>query len=313
MEKAIDKNLPYNINKPVVTMGTFDGVHPGHKALLQKVSEIAKRKKRESVVLTFWPHPRIVLGKDAESLRFLTTPKEKNRLIKECGIDHIVTIPFTKKLATLSAEQFIKKILIDKLNTDHLIIGFNHKFGKGGISFKDLLELSINYNFEVSQFKHVSIDGLSPSSTKIRNHLLNGEIKKANLLLGYPFFVSGEVTQGKKIGRTISYPTANIKFDERAKLIPPDGVYAVYVNIEGKNYKGMANIGIRPTVNNHIDNRSLEVHILDFKKEIYSKYISVHFIVKVREEMKFNSIISLKEQLIKDEKEIRQILTKQSV
>lgn len=299
----------YKGPRPIVTMGTFDGMHPGHRALLQRVKQLAELEKTESVVLTFWPHPRIVLGQDVDKLRLLTTLEEKTKIISETGIDHLIIVPFNKELACLTAEAFVEQILVQQLRTHHLVIGFNHRFGKGGTDFEKLIHLSGRLGFELSQFRHIDVDGLYPSSTKIRDLLLEGRITEANLLLGYTYTITGQVTGGMKMGRKLSYPTANLQLSEKAKLVPPDGVYACKVKVMGKEYGGMVNIGIRPTVNQQMDNRSIEVHILDFNQEIYSEEISIAFLTKTREEIKFANIEALKEQLKKDEREIRDLLS----
>jgi len=300
----------YSGSSPVITMGTFDGVHPGHKALLEKVKELAVAGHTESLVITFWPHPRQVLLQDAEKLRLLTTLEEKTKLISETGIDHLMVLPFTAELAALTAQNFTENILVNKLHVKHLVTGFNHKFGKGGITFKELTELSRKHNFKLTQFRHIDVNGDHPSSTKIRHLLLEGNIEGANHLLGYSYAISGTVIGGQRLGRTIAYPTANVLLQERSKLVPPDGVYACRVKVTGKLFYGMVNIGIRPTVNHQMDHRSIEVHILDFHRDIYSEEIVVFFEKRIRDEMKFSGIDTLKEQLQKDEIIIRQILTR---
>lgn len=289
-------------------MGTFDGVHPGHQALLKRVRNLAVAEEKESVVLTFWPHPRIILGQDAENLRLLTSLDEKIQIISQMGIDHVIVVPFTKKLAELSGSDFLVKVLIKHIDVGHLVIGFNHRFGKGGITIEEIFKLSRRLNFDVSQFRHVDIDGQYPSSTRIRNHLNTSDILKANLLLGYKYAITGRVTGGFQLGRKLSYPTANLLLEEPAKLVPPDGVYACFVKVTGKYYGGMVNIGYRPTVNNQMDNRSIEVHILDFKEDIYSEEITLQFVAKTRSEMHFADVETLKLQLQMDEIVIREIL-----
>lgn len=302
--------INYKGKPPVITMGTFDGVHPGHKALLERVKELAEKENTESLVVTFWPHPRLVLGHAADQLRLLTTLDEKTKLIGEIGVDHLMILPFTKDLSTLSAKGFTEDVLVKELNVSHLVTGFNHRFGSGGITFGELKELAKNHKFKLSQFHHVDVNGDHPSSTLIRNHLLGGEIEKANHLLGYPYTITGRVIGGKRLGRTISYPTANIELQEECKLVPLDGVYACRVRVMGKLYNGMVNIGVRPTVSRQLDHRTVEVHILDFGGDIYSEEISVYFNERVRNEMKFPNIEALKAQLHKDELIIRAILNK---
>lgn len=295
-------------NQPIVTMGTFDGVHPGHRALLKRVRNLAIAENKESVVLTFWPHPRIVLGQDADKLRLLTSLEEKIQMISQIGIDHLIVVPFTREISEQSAEEFLDRILVQRLNVGHLVIGFNHRFGKGGITLEQIFKLSRKLNFDLSQFRHVDIDGQYPSSTRIRNLLLEGKVRQANLLLGYNYAITGRVTGGMQLGRKLSYPTANLQLEEQAKLVPPDGVYACFVKVTGKYYGGMVNIGYRPTVNTQMDNRSIEVHILDFHEEIYSEEVTLQFIARTRDEMRFADIEALKAQLQQDESTIREIL-----
>lgn len=303
----------YKGKAPVVTMGTFDGVHPGHKALLKEIVTIAKEENSESMALTFWPHPRLVLVKDADKLRLLTTLKEKTKLIEEIGVENLMILPFSKELAEMSSKEFTEKILVDKLKISHLVTGFNHQFGNDGITTKELKILSDKHCFKFNRFHHVDVGGDHPSSTQIRKLLLEGKIEKANHLLGYPYKVTGTVTEGKQLGRTISYPTANIKIDENYKLIPLDGVYACRAILNDKTYNAMVNIGVRPTVSEQLDHRTVEVHILDFNKDIYKEQLSVMFIERVRDEMKFDGIDALKNQLTQDEKIIREILNKTKI
>jgi riboflavin kinase/FMN adenylyltransferase len=287
----------------------FDGVHSGHRVLLGQLTDKAKAVGGESVVITFWPHPRMVLKQDADKLRFLTSPEERTKLFGQLGIDHLVLIPFSLELANLTAEEFIQQILIDKLNIHHLMVGYNHRFGKGRQhSYEEYQGFAQQYDFSISMVEAVLTDGMQTSSTDIRNHLLAGEMKAANRILGYEYAVSGRVVGGQQLGRRIGYPTANVEVEEPHKLIPPDGVYAVKVRVEGKHYGGMLNIGYRPTVNHNVDHRSLEVHIFDFNHDIYSEEIEVEFIKRVRDEQKFANVDELKAQLKKDEETIRAIV-----
>lgn len=293
----------------VVTIGMFDGLHAGHRALLQKVIETAKEINGESVIISFWPHPRIVLNKDVERLRFLTTLEEKTRLFSETGIDHLVLIPFTKELSELTAREFIKKILIDEVKLKHLVVGYDHRFGKDrASSHEEYRKLAEKYNFTVSRIEAVEINGQHISSSVIRNLIQDGKIKEANTLLTYNYLLTGRVTGGLRMGRNIGYPTANIELQEPLKLVPPDGVYACIVNILGKRYGGMLNIGFRPTFNSEQKQRSVEVHILDFNRNVYSEEIMLEFIERVREEKKFTGVDKLIAQLRIDEQNIRKIL-----
>jgi len=287
----------------------FDGVHTGHRELLAQLTAKAKAVKGESVVITFWPHPRMVLNQDADKLRFLTSPEERTKLFGQLGIDHLVLIPFSQELANLTAEEFIQQILINKLGIHHLMVGYNHRFGKGRQhSFEEYQAFAIKYNFSISLVEAVLTDGMKTSSTDIRNHLLAGEMEEANKILGYQYTVSGRVVGGQQLGRRIGYPTANIEVEEPYKLIPPDGVYAVKVRVEGKAYGGMLNIGFRPTVSHNVDHRSLEVHIFDFNHDIYSEEVEIQFVQRVRNERKFANVDELISQLKIDEKNIRALV-----
>ncbi len=302
----------FNAIRPVVTLGMFDGVHIGHRKLLGQLVSKAKEIDGESVVITFWPHPRMVLKQGVDELRFLTSPEERTVLFSQLGIDHLVLLPFTKDLAALTAEEFISDILVDKLKIAHLLIGFNHRFGRDKIhQFDQYQAFARQYNFQVSQFEAVLSEGLQTSSSHVRNHLLAGDVVNANKILGYRYTISGQVIGGKRLGRSIGFPTANVEVEERYKLIPPDGVYACFVRVEGHIFQGMLNIGYRPTVNQHIDHRTLEVHIFDFNRDIYSEVIQLEFVTRVRDEAKFDTIDALKSQLINDEKAIRMILSEQ--
>ncbi|WP_430811440.1 MULTISPECIES: bifunctional riboflavin kinase/FAD synthetase [unclassified Carboxylicivirga] len=299
----------FKAHKPVITIGMFDGVHTGHRVLLGQLVDKAKALGGESVVITFWPHPRMVLKQDADKLRFLTSPEERTKLFSELGIDHLVLIPFSLELAGLTAEDFIQEVLIDKLNIHHLMVGYNHRFGKGRQhSYEEYQAFAKKYNFSISMVEAVLTDGMQTSSTDIRNHLLEGNMKAANRILGYEYTVSGRVVGGQRLGRRLGYPTANIEVEEPHKLIPPDGVYAVKVRVEGKHYGGMLNIGYRPTVSHNVDQRSLEVHIFDFNHDIYSEEVELQFVQRVRAEQKFKNVEALKEQLMQDEAIIRAIV-----
>jgi len=301
----------FSANNPVVTIGMFDGLHAGHRALLKKVTEKAKEIEGESVIISFWPHPRIVLNKDADSLRFLTSLEEKTKLFSETGIDHLVLIPFTKELASLSAKDFIMEILINGIKLKHLVIGYDHRFGKDRASSQtEYRKYAEKYGFTISRIDAVEINGQHISSSVIRNLISEGNIKAANKLLTYNYLLSGRVIGGMQLGRKMGYPTANIEPQEPRKLIPPDGVYACVVHILGNRYGGMLNIGYRPTMNSSRKQRSIEVHILDFEREVYSEEITLEFIDRIRDEKKFAGLEQLKTQLHSDEKTIRHILSK---
>ncbi len=299
----------FSAKNPVVTIGMFDGLHAGHREVLQQVIEKAKSLSGESVIISFWPHPRIVLNKGADELRFLTSLEEKTRLFSETGIDNLILIPFTKDIADLTARMFIKEFLVEGIKLNHLAVGYDHRFGKDRVSsFEEYEKYAEEFGFTISRIKQVDVDGRHISSSTIRKLLLNGEIRNANRLLSYNYLLTGRVVGGVKLGRKLGYPTANIELQEPQKLVPPDGVYACLVTIVGKRYEGMLNIGYRPTFNDKQKLRSIEVHILDFERDIYSEEILVEFIDRIRDEKKFTGIEELKSQLRDDEQKTRKIL-----
>ena len=287
------------INKTVVTIGTFDGVHIGHKFVLKRVIELAQINDYKSTVLTFFPHPRMVLQQDS-SIKLLNTIKEKENLLSEIGIDNLIIHPFDLEFSRLSAEEFVKDVLIEKLNVGIIIIGHDHRFGRNRTAnIDDLIEYGIEYGFEVQEISAKEIDDIAISSTKIRTALLEGSITTANNYLGYNYFMSGKVVHGKQIGRTIDFPTANIEISEDYKLIPKNGVYIVSSEINNTTYFGMMNIGTNPTVDGL--EQKIEVHFFDFNADIYNQDITVQIHSRIRDEKKYNSLDELKVQLQKDE------------
>jgi riboflavin kinase/FMN adenylyltransferase len=284
-----------------VTIGTFDGVHLGHREVIAELKRISLEIGGESVVFTFFPHPRMVVNQHEDSIRLLSTIEEKKLLLEELNIDHLVIYPFTEAFAALSYMDFVKEILVDRMHIAKLITGYDHKFGhdrKG--DFKALTQLGEAYCFEVEQLNPLLVENVAVSSTKIRQALESGEVGKASKLLGYFYLLRGTVVEGRRLGRELGFPTANIMPDDRHKMIPTDGVYAVIVWVEGAQYKGMLNVGSRPTVNSNVDHRSIEVNIFDFSKDIYGKTITVSFVKRIRSEVKFESLEKLKEQLQAD-------------
>lgn len=292
--------------KSVVTIGMFDGIHKGHQALLKILIEKAKLFDAPSVVITFWPHPRIVLHQDENELRFLTSVEEKCLMLNDLGIDIVVVLPFTLELAQLTTENFIAQILVDYLSVNHLVVGYNHRFGKGSDhQFSEYELLAKKYQFDISKVDSVTQDGVKISSTQIRNYLTNSELISANLQLGYSYSLKGMVVLGNQLGRRIGYPTANIQLDDTHKLIPADGVYACRCHFNGKWWNGMVNVGVRPTVSSNLDNRTIEAHLFDFNEDIYNQRLELSLISKVRKEIKFGSIEELKGQLAIDEIQVR--------
>ncbi|MFY0601218.1 MAG: bifunctional riboflavin kinase/FAD synthetase [Cyclobacteriaceae bacterium] len=290
----------------VVTSGTFDGVHIGHQRILRDISEKASKSGMKSVVVTFWPHPRFVLGKNKD-LKLLSTFEEKALLIEQNHIDYLVKIPFTKEFSEVTSEKFIKDIIVNKINTKKLVIGYDHKFGKnreGG--FEYLKDNSNRYGFEVEEISRQDIDDVGVSSTKIREALELGDVGVANSFLGRKYAISGFVKEGDKIGRSIGFPTANIDVPDLYKLIPDDGAYAVQVEVQNQIKMGMMNIGVRPTVSG--EERRIEVNIFDFNKDIYNERLKISFHSLLRKEKKFESIDALKKQLEKDKIQAIKIL-----
>lgn len=287
---------------PVVTIGTFDGVHLGHCEVISELKRISADSGGESVVFTFEPHPRIIIAPHEDSLRLLSTIDEKINLMEKMGIDHLVIYPFTIEFSKLSYSEFVTSILVGKMNIASLVVGYDHRFGQGRKGdFNSLEILSKSLKFNVEELNQLFVDGKVVSSTKIRLALDSGDIVKANHFLGYRYTLSGKVIEGKQLGRQIGFPTANIEAFDNHKLVPGDGVYAVMVEIEGRVHKGMLNIGIRPTVNYNADHKSIEVHIFNFDADIYNSGITLFFVEKIRDERKFAGIEELKDQLIKDQ------------
>ena len=296
------------LNKAVVTIGAFDGVHIGHKKILNRLTELSSLVNGESVLITFWPHPRFVLKKDAEPIGLLNTLEEKIHLLDTYHIDHLLILNFNEEFSKLTADDFIEKILIKAIGTRFLVLGYDHRFGNNREGSIDYLNLHKDrFGIESIEIPKQEIESLTISSTLIRKALLNGDSTVANKNLGYPYLLRGFVIEGNKLGRTIGFPTANIFIEDQDKLIPKNGVYAVYVYIEGERYKGMLNIGVRPTINND-KRRTIEVHIFDFNEDIYGKTVRLELLTFMREEAKFEGLDALILQLKKDEVTSRALL-----
>ena len=299
------------LDNVVVTNGTFDGCHIGHQKILSQLKASAKAINGKSIVLTYWPHPRIVLGKENDNFKLLYTIEERIKILEEFDIDYLVILNFTKEFANQTSDEFINNIIINGLNTSKLIIGYNHRFGKnreGGFDY--LTQNADKFPFEIEEISKQVIDDEGVSSTKIRNALHNGDIKVANNYLQKPFSLSGKVVFGMQLGRKLQYPTANIDIETNNKIIPKDGVYVVKVNIGDNIFGGMMNIGFKPTIDSK--KQTIEVHIFNFNEYIYGKYIKIEFIERLRDEKKFNSIDELKNQLDKDKEKSLSILSKTS-
>ena len=284
--------------KTIVTLGTFDGVHIGHNAILDKICKVAKHENLESIILTFFPHPRKIVSNNYD-IKLLNTIEEKSVLLEKIGIQNFIIHPFDKTFSELSPREFVTQVLVEKLNIQKIIIGHDHKFGKDrAADFNDLINFGKEFGFEVEEISAQQINEVSVSSTKIRNSLLEGNISLANEYLGYPYVLTGNVVKGNQLGRTIGFPTANIEIPEEYKLIPKNGVYIVTANVLDQNVFGMMNIGVKPTLGEN--KLSIEVHLLDFDKDIYNQKIQVNLLERLRDEQKFDSFDALKSQLEKD-------------
>lgn len=294
---SIDDFSP--VKNATVTSGTFDGVHVGHQTILSRVKEIAERHAGETVVITFWPHPRFILNPNDTSLKLLNTFEEKAELLKQQGIHHLLRIPFTKEFSQISSQEFISKILVEKIGTRKLVIGYDHRFGKNREGSFDQLRINgPTFGFDVEEIPRQDIDHVGVSSSKIRVALEEGDIQTANHFLGRPYSLRGSVIKGDKLGRVLGFPTANIDIDSHHKLVPAEGIFAVTVEHEQAVHKGMLYIGNRPTVDG--SRRSIEVNIFDFADEIYGQTIKINLIESLRKDSKFKDLEALKEQLHKD-------------
>lgn len=295
------------IPNPVVTSGTFDGVHLGHQKILKRIREIARDIQGETVLITFWPHPRLVLYPEEHNLRLLSTFEEKTKLLRYFGIDHLITIPFTKEFSLLSSKEFIEKVLVEKIRTQKLVIGYDHRFGKNREgSFEYLQNHHSEFGFDLEEISRQDVDEIGVSSTKIRTALETGNINTATLCLGRPYELNGLVIKGQQIGRSIGFPTANIHIPNDYKLIPKDGVYAVEAVVNGSLFKAMLNIGNRPTVGG--TKKTVEAHLFDFMGDLYDKQITIYFKEFLREERKFDNLDELKNQLALDQKMAKSLL-----
>lgn len=282
-------------SKTIVTLGTFDGVHVGHRKIIERLLFSAKEQNCESLVLTFFPHPRMVLQKDSD-VKLLNTIEEKSDLLAKTGLDNLVIHPFDQAFSRLTAEEFVKNILVDAFNIKKIIIGHDHRFGRNRTAnIDDLIAFSKIYDFEVEQISVQEINDVAVSSTKIRNAILDGNIELANTYLDYKYSFEGKIVKGKQLGRTIGFPTANFELENNYKLIPENGVYVVDSQINKKKVFGMMNIGFNPTVGGNA--KTIEVYYFDFDGDLYNKKISVSILHRLRSEQKFDSLEALKKQL----------------
>ncbi|MBP6334830.1 MAG: bifunctional riboflavin kinase/FAD synthetase [Bacteroidia bacterium] len=283
----------------IVTIGTFDGVHEGHLQIIHRLKELADQQTGETVVLTFFPHPRMVLQPDDNGMKLITSMEERKTLLRKNGIQHLIIQPFDKEFSRLSAVEFVRDILVQKIGMKTMVIGYDHQFGRNREgTYKDLEEMAPIYGFSLEEITKMVVDKVAVSSTKIRNYLIEGKIELANKLLGHDFMLTGEVVEGDKIGRSLGFPTANIKVSEPFKLIPKNGIYAVVAEVESNMYKGMLYIGTRPVVNGK--KLSIEVNLFDFDQNIYGKKVSVFLKAWIRDDMNFDNLEQLKEKLKED-------------
>lgn len=291
----------YDKTQPtVITIGTFDGVHIGHRKILERLINDARKTERASTVLTFFPHPRMVLQKDTE-LKLLNTIDEKTKILENLGLDFLVIQPFTEEFSRLSATEFVRDILVNSLHAKKVIIGYDHRFGRNrNANITDLMAFGNALEFEVEEIPAQEIDEVSVSSTKIRKALKDGAVKTANKYLGYNYMLTGEVVRGKGLGKQLDFPTANLQIKEAYKLIPKNGVYVIQSTLNNKTVYGMMNIGFNPTVEGA--SRTIEVHFFDFKGDLYNQQIQVDILEWIRDEQKFNSLEELRSQLKKDKK-----------
>lgn len=301
----IDEFTP--VQNAIVTIGTFDGVHLGHRKIIGKLCELARKAGGETIILSFFPHPRMILHPEDHGLKLITTIAEKASILAGLGIDHLIITPFSRDFSNLSPEKYISEVLVKKIGTKKIVIGYDHRFGKdrqGGLPA--LQRLSTVYHFEVEEIPEQDVNSVAVSSTEIRTALLQGDIDTANAFLGYPFFITGTVIRGDQIGRGIGYPTANLYIAESYKLVPADGIYAVEVQLLHNGcdatYKGMAYIGHRPTINGM--SRNIEVNIFNFNEDIYHQVVTLRFFHFIREDIKFDSLEALRVQLGKDQEAV---------
>ena len=309
VHRGLDDLQP--LSNAVVTSGTFDGVHRGHQTILARLTEVAKTSNGQSVLITYWPHPRTVVSNDSQNLKLLTTLDEKIDLFDQAGVDHLIVIPFTRSFSQLSSEEYIRQILIEKIGTKKLVIGYDHRFGRdreGG--FEYIQAHQSEYGFEVEEIPRHDVEEIGVSSSKIRTALTVGNIQTANQFLGRPYSLTGTIVKGKQLGRTIGFPTANMQVDDVSKLVPANGVYAVDVLHGGQTFGGMLNIGFRPTVaaTTAGTNQTIETYIFDFERDIYGEHLTLRLRAFLRPEQKFEGLPALVAQLKQDEESARAVL-----
>ncbi len=299
------------LENAVVTIGTFDGVHFGHRKIVSRLVETANATGGETVILTFFPHPRLIIDPENQELKMINTINEKAAILESLGVNHLIITPFTRDFSNLSPDEYINQVLVDTIGVKHIIVGYDHRFGKDRKGcMEDLINAGKVQGFDVEEIPEQDIHDVAVSSTQIRRALLSGDVALAATYLGYHFSLKGRVIKGDKIGRTIGFPTANIFVEESYKLIPADGIYAVTVNLNEGSFKGMAYIGQRPTINGMT--RNIEVNIFDFSQEIYGQDITMTFMEFLRHDVKFTGLEALKVQLQQDKEDTLAFFNKMS-
>ena len=299
----------FSLKRPVATIGIFDGVHMGHRFILDHLKAQAQKHGGETVVVTLWPHPRIVLNKELHDFKLLHTREEKIREMERHGIDHLVVVPFNREIASLTACGFVQEYLVDRLGVEVLLVGHDNRFGKDRKGDPEGLRMCAEKNrYRIEKLPEYQSEYGTVSSSTIRESILRGDLESAGDKLGYYYYLSGTIVEGNHIGRKIGFPTANIHPLDPNKLIPMNGVYAIRVDLRGETYKGMLNIGFRPTIDSAMAVKTIEAHLFDVTGDFYDEEIVIHFVKRVRDEMKFSGLDALKEQLIKDKDTIQKLL-----
>lgn len=305
--RLIHENM--SLKHPVATIGIFDGVHTGHHYILDELIKQAAANKGESVVVTLWPHPRIVLSRNLDDFKLLHTRTEKIRELERIGIDELIFVPFNKEIASYSACEFVQNYLVDKLGIEVLLLGYDNRFGRDRKGDPEGLAMCANRNnFRIEKLKEYKALKGRVSSTLIREAILKGELDQAEKMLGYYYYLSGTIVEGNHIGRKMGFPTANIHPNDPYKLIPMNGVYAIRAELQGKMYRGMLNIGFRPTIDSSAAVKTIEAHLFDVSGDFYDQEVVIHFVHRVRDEMKFSGLDALKQQLELDKKNIQNML-----
>ncbi len=312
MQVHTDISAFKGVRRPVLTTGTFDGVHRGHRTILERLIQIAKKEKGESVLFTFHPHPRMVLFPSDNDLKLLNTQAEKAALLEQIGLDHLLVVPFSRQFSRMHATDYVREVLVGAIGVRSVVIGYDHRFGRNREGDLQLLhQLGEQFDFGVEEIPAKEVDHIKVSSTKIRHALADGDIRTAGELLGYRYPLSGMVVKGDQLGRTLGYPTANIGAIDPFKLVPAHGVYAVQVQLREGSYNGMLYIGERPTLEGGGRQRSVEVNIFDLDRDLYGEAISVRFMERIRPDMRFQNMEGLRIQLGKDKEKVMQCLQQQ--